>query len=177
MTIAVASALGLAILVAFTTAIWVAVTEGAVKSPELEIFPIFTVHSTAVSLVPRKLDVNCSVLPEDTVVMAGESVRFTAGKRRCERPTVNESCLSPLLLARSVTDTTNEYLLAAVGRPEINPVVAFNSRPGGRVPPEIENLYGAVPPVTEMEVLYGLSRIAEGNPAVIKMSCGAEPGD
>jgi len=116
-----------------------------VKSPELEIFPRVAVHSTAVSLVPRKLEVNCSLRPECRVVKAGESVRFTMGKRLCERPTVNESWLSPLLLARSVTETTNEYLRAAVGRPEINPVSAFKVSPGGRVPPEIANRYGAVP--------------------------------
>ena len=104
-------------------------------------------------------------------------MRFTMGKRLCERPTVNESWLSPLLLARSVTETTNEYLRAAVGRPEINPVSAFKVRPGGRAPPEIANRYGAVPPVTVRVVLYELSKVAEGKPFDIERACGAEPVD
>jgi hypothetical protein len=55
--VAAASELGSATLVAFTTAIWGAVTEGGVKRPELEIFPAVVIHWTAVLLVPRMLAV------------------------------------------------------------------------------------------------------------------------
>ena len=58
MIVAVASELGSATLVAFTIAIWVAVTEGGVKRPELEIFPAVVIHLTAVLLVPRMLTSN-----------------------------------------------------------------------------------------------------------------------
>jgi hypothetical protein len=140
-TIAVASALGSAALFAVTTTVREVVTDGAVKRPELEIFPRVAVHSTAVLLVPRKLDVNCSLPPEVTVVVDGETTRFTAGGNlRRPRPTINESRLSAFSPSRSVTDTRNEYLLAVVGRPEINPVFTFKLRPGGRVPSTMENL-------------------------------------
>jgi len=139
-TIAVASALGSAALLAFTTTVRLAVTDGAVKRPELEIFPRVAVHSTAVLLVPLKLEVNCSVSPEATVVVDGETTRLIPGDRHIRFPTVNESRLSSLSPLLSVTDTTNEYLLALMGRPEMNPVFAFKARPGGRVPSEMKNL-------------------------------------
>ena len=140
-TIAVASALGSAALLAFTITVRVVVTDGAVKRPELEIFPRVAVHSTAVLLVPRKLEVNCSVSPEATVVLDGETTRLTPGGNRHVRfPTVNESRLSSFFPLLSVTDTTNEYLLAVMGRPEINPVFAFKAKARRQSAIRMENL-------------------------------------
>jgi hypothetical protein len=54
----------------------------------------------------------------------------------------------------SVTEKlTAELLTAAVGVPEITPVVADRVKPVGRAPLVIRQVYGAVPPVAASEAL------------------------
>jgi len=43
---------------------------------------------------------------------------------------------------------------AVVGAPVMAPVVAFNVRPAGRLPEEIENVYGPTPPIATSAELY-----------------------
>ena len=50
-------------------------TSGAVKRPLLEIVPAVAVQTTAVSLVPVMLAVNCSFASEATVALLGEIAR------------------------------------------------------------------------------------------------------
>ena len=72
-----ASALASATVVVFTITFSDEVTVGAVKRPDLEIVPALADHSTAVLLASLTLAVNCSVLPETTVVLDGERVTAT----------------------------------------------------------------------------------------------------
>jgi hypothetical protein len=58
-------------LVAVTVAVVVEVTEGAVKSPVLEMVPAEAVHVTAVFVEPLTVAVNCWVLPADSVALVG----------------------------------------------------------------------------------------------------------
>ena len=47
----------------------------------------------------------------------------------------------------SVTFTVKDAAPLAVGVPEITPVLAFRTKPVGKLPPEIVKANGAVPPV------------------------------
>jgi hypothetical protein len=47
----------------------------------------------------------------------------------------------------SWTDTPKEKFPLAVGVPEIRPVEGARLRPAGRVPEEIDQVYGEAPPV------------------------------
>jgi hypothetical protein len=58
-------------LVAVTVAVVVEVTEGAVKSPVLEMVPAEALQVTAVFVEPLTVAANCWVLPADSVALVG----------------------------------------------------------------------------------------------------------
>jgi len=60
-------------LVAVRVRAVVEVTEGAVKTPVVEIVPAEAVQVTAVFVEPLTIAVNCWVLPEDNVELVGET--------------------------------------------------------------------------------------------------------
>jgi len=60
-------------LVAVTVTVVVDVTEGAVKTPVVEIVPAEAAQVTAVFVEPLTVAVNCWVLAEDTVELVGET--------------------------------------------------------------------------------------------------------
>ncbi len=58
-------------LVAVTVTVVVETTDGAVKSPLLEIVPAEDAHVTAVFVEPLTVATNCCVVPEDSVSLVG----------------------------------------------------------------------------------------------------------
>jgi hypothetical protein len=60
-------------LVAVRVTVVVEVTEGAVKTPVVEIVPAEAVQATEVFVEPLTVAVNCWVLPEDTIEFVGET--------------------------------------------------------------------------------------------------------
>src|SRR5439155_24151188 len=66
-------------LLAVTYAVFVAVTAGAVYSPELVTVPPVVDQVTAVLLVPATIAVNCFVAPEYSVAVIGEIATATLG--------------------------------------------------------------------------------------------------
>ena len=73
MTFADADFVASAWLVAVRVRAVVEVTEGAVKTPVVEIVPAEAVQVTAVFVEPVTIAVNCWVWPEDTVELVGET--------------------------------------------------------------------------------------------------------
>ena len=63
---------------AVTIAVVVALTVGAVKSPELETAPAVADHVTAVLVEPVTVGVNCCVPPEETEAVVGDMETDTA---------------------------------------------------------------------------------------------------
>jgi hypothetical protein len=78
-TVAEALWLGSAWLVAVTVTVVLALTVGAVKSPELETDPAAADQVTAVFVVPVTVAVNCWVAPEATVAVVGEMLTALDG--------------------------------------------------------------------------------------------------
>src|SRR2546425_4658892 len=78
-TLAEAVWLGRAWLMAVTVTGVLALTVGAVKSPELEIEPAVAVHVTAVLDRPVTVALNCCVPPEATVAARGEMLTTLDG--------------------------------------------------------------------------------------------------
>jgi hypothetical protein len=78
-TVAEAETPLLAWLVALTVMLVLAVTVGAVKSPELETEPAVVDHVTAVLVEPVTVAVNCWVPAERTVAEVGETETETLG--------------------------------------------------------------------------------------------------
>src|SRR5713101_1250261 len=66
-------------LVAVTVTLVLALTVGAVKSPELEIEPAEEVQMTAALEFPVSVAVNCCVPPEATIAADGETLTETLG--------------------------------------------------------------------------------------------------
>jgi hypothetical protein len=60
--------------VAVTVTLVAEVTEGAVKSPVLEMVPALAFHTTAVLLVEVRVAANCWWVPEEMVVLEGETL-------------------------------------------------------------------------------------------------------
>jgi hypothetical protein len=67
----------------------------------------------------------------------------------------------------SATRIVNDDGPAAVGTPEIIPVLAATVRPVGREPADTEKVYGAKPPVAAIEVWYARPTIPPGVVAVV----------
>jgi hypothetical protein len=68
-------------------------------------------------------------------------------------------------LAESVAVTVKFDVPAAEGVPEIIPVAASRPNPAGRVPAEIDHVYGAVPPVAVSAWLYTTPTVPSGSEA------------
>lgn len=58
-------------------------------------------------------------------------------------------------------------VLAAVGVPEMTPVLAFSDNPVGNVPDDTDQVYGAVPPVADKVVLYAIPMVPLGIEVVV----------
>lgn len=127
------------------------VTVGAINKPALEIDPELVDQFTAVSLVPCTLAVNCSVVPEETLTAAGETVTLIAVEVVTAELIVTPVCSRPELPCESVTFTQKLLATAAVGVPLTAPVEVFRTSPGGNAPLLTENLYGATPPAALMK--------------------------
>ena len=79
-TVAVADAAELALLVAFTVTVFVVVTDGAVKNPVLLMVPADADQETLLFVdVLVTVAVNCCIPLEYNVVRAGETVTVTVG--------------------------------------------------------------------------------------------------
>jgi hypothetical protein len=70
----------------------------------------------------------------------------------------------------SATEIVKVDVPVAVGVPEITPVAAFRVRPAGRVPAEIDHVYGIEPPVAARVWLYATPTVAEGSEAVVMLT-------
>jgi hypothetical protein len=57
-----------------------------------------------------------------------------------------------------------------VGSPEMNPVVVFKLNPGGKLPTEIAQVYGKVPPDARSVDPYGVPTEAFGSEVVVMLS-------
>jgi hypothetical protein len=88
-------------LVAVTVTDVVEVTDGAVNRPLLEMLPAEDAHVTAVLVEPLTEAVNCCVLPEASVSLAG--LRETDTLVAAVALTVTEYCAVLLALSRTVT--------------------------------------------------------------------------
>ena len=77
-TAALALFVGSAALVAFTVAVVVELTFGAVNNPLEETDPMFVLHVTPVLLVLLTEAVSCLVPPDEILALVGETVMLTA---------------------------------------------------------------------------------------------------
>ncbi len=64
-------------------------------------------------------------------------------------------------------------VLAAVGVPEMTPLLGSRLRPEGKVPVARLQVYGGVPPEAAKVVLYGMPTMPAGNVVVVTISGGA----
>jgi hypothetical protein len=67
----------------------------------------------------------------------------------------------------SVTLTVKVDDPAVVGVPEIFPVVVVSVNPAGKVPDEMDQVYGMEPPVAAKVVVYGVPTVPPGNEVVV----------
>jgi hypothetical protein len=111
--------------VAFTITVCDEVTEGAVKRPELEMVPALTDHFTAVLLASLTLAVNCSVLPETTVVLDEERVTATLAVGGTTVTSAVGSALASATLVAFTITVCDEVTEGAVKRPELEIVPAL----------------------------------------------------
>ena len=111
--------------------------------------PSFADHVTATFEVLLICALNCCVPPDSTVADNGVTLTVTAPGLA----TVIGHCNEPEREFASLTDTVNMNDPACVGIPEMVPVDALMFKPGGSCPDVIENLYGAVPPLTLIDPL------------------------
>jgi hypothetical protein len=72
-----------------------------------------------------------------------------------------------VLFFASFTRTVNEELPADVGVPEMTPDDAVRFKPAGRVPAEMLQVYGIVPPVAPSVAEYALPTVPPGNDVVV----------
>jgi len=72
--------------------------------------------------------------------------------------------------SESVTCTTKLLVPACVGVPVIAPVVAASDSPGGRVPEEMLQEYGPIPPVADKVAEYESPTVAFGRLEFVTMS-------
>ena len=70
----------------------------------------------------------------------------------------------------SVTCAVNVNVPVVVGFPEINPVVVFKVRPVGKLPTEIAQVYGKVPPEASRVAPYGVPTVAFAREVVVMLS-------
>jgi hypothetical protein len=75
-------------------------------------------------------------------------------------------------LPESVTLAVNLNVPAAVGVPEITPVLAMSDRPGGKEPEAIAQLYGGVPPLAVSIPEYGTRTLPLDRDVVVIVSGG-----
>src|SRR6185369_6634386 len=90
-------------------------------------------------------------------------------------PRLTTPCSARLLVAPAASVTRNVASLTprAVGVPVIAPVVAFNVRPAGRLPPTTVQAYGFTPFAAASTVEYGRLSLAIGIAGVVIVTCGA----
>jgi len=67
---------------------------------------------------------------------------------------------APVPVEESTAFTVKLKLPAAVGVPVMPPVLAFSESPAGRVPAEMEYVYGDVPPVAVADWPYATPAVA-----------------
>jgi hypothetical protein len=70
-------------------------------------------------------------------------------------------------LAASATFTLNENVPDAVGVPLSNPLLLDSVNPPGKEPDDIDQVYGAVPPLTPMLPAYALPPVPDASDAVV----------
>jgi len=136
-----------AALVALTVTEVLAVTVGAVKNPLLVIVPLEADQVTAVLEVLLTVAANCLVNPEVVVTVAGETATDTGsvGVTLFPLMEIEIVALPRSFLVEPVAITLKLNEPAALGVPDNLPVV-LKDKPGGTVPPDTANWYGAVPP-------------------------------
>jgi len=117
-TVADAELAVLAWLVALTVTEVVEVTEGAVRSPEVEMDPAEVDQVAAVFDDPLTVAVNCWVPPEETVALAGEIATDTVAGGLTVTVAAAELELLAWLVALTVTEVV-EVTLGAVSSPEV----------------------------------------------------------
>jgi hypothetical protein len=111
--------------VVFTITVCFKVTVGAVKRPDLEIAPALADHSTAVLLASLTVAVNCSVLPETTVVLDGETVTATLAVVGTTVTWAVASALASATLVVFTITVCDVVTEGAVKRPELEMVPAL----------------------------------------------------
>jgi hypothetical protein len=104
-TVAEATAVDDAALLAVTVRLEVAVTLGAVSRPLLVIEPAVVDHVTLVLLEPLTVAVNCDVAPEATDAVAGLTLTVTVGVAVGFTVTVAEALASSFAALFAVTVT------------------------------------------------------------------------
>lgn len=143
---------GSALLAAEIIAVAGVLTVGALYRPVESIEPAEAVHVTAVLEVPVTDAVNCCLWPDARVTLAGEIdtlIKDMGG----ETTWIEKLWLPWFCSDASVAAISKEYVPAAVGVPETEPVIAFNVRPAGMVPDLTLKRYGALPPLTLITAL------------------------
>lgn len=161
-TFACAEALVSAVLVAFTVTEVLVVTLGAVNNPLLEMVPLEADQVTAVFDVLLTVAANCWVELEMALTVAGEIATNTAARLTGFPVMKIEIVALPRpVFAESVTLTLKLKEPEAVGVPDSLPLV-LNDNPGGTVPPDTTNWYGAVPPCAVRAELYAVDTTPDG---------------
>jgi len=124
-TLAEADLVVSALLTAFTVTLVFAVTLGAVNSPAVEIDPAVADHVTPVFVEPLTVALNCCVLPEATVALAGETETATSPGGVTVTTAEADVLVSASLTAFTVTSVV-ELTVGAVKAPEleIDPALA-----------------------------------------------------
>ena len=142
---------GSATLVAFTVAVVVVLTLGAVNNPLLEIVPPVAVQVTPVFEALLTVALNSCVPADATLALLGETVTVIPDPLPL---TVTYTVTSPRsAFGKSVINIRKLKDPAVVGVPPTVPVVVFKYSPGGMTPRTKANWYGAVPPCTLMAAL------------------------
>ena len=77
-------------------------------------------------------------------------------------------------LAASATFTVNENVPDAVGVPLSDPLPLASAKPEGKEPDDIDQVYGAVPPLTAMLPAYALPTVPDAKEPVVIVRGGTE---
>lgn len=137
----------MAALVAFTVTDVLMATLGAVNNPLLVMLPLEADQVTAVFEVLLTVATNCWVALPVVVTVPGEITTATGGAGVAGFALIEMEMVAfpRLFFEESVTATLKLNEPEAVGVPDTVPLV-LNDNPGGTVPPETKNWYGAAPP-------------------------------